>query len=376
MLRCLLAVALASTAAAAGWQPHHAAELVQTAKFLGSAGKGILAADESTGTIGKRFSSIGVENNEVNRQKYRELLFRTDKIEQCISGVIMFEETLYQKTGDGVPFAELLKHKNIVPGIKVDTGVVELPGTCGETATTGLDGLAKRCARYYQAGARFAKWRAVLRIDEKRGWPSKLAMQDNAWSLARYAAICQSEGLVPIVEPEILMDGPHSIEHCAKVTEEVLACVYKALSDNHVLLEGTMLKPNMVCPGSECNKPCTTAEMAYYTVQSLRRVVPTAVPAISFLSGGQTEEEATLNLNAMNSITSLSRPWALTFSYGRALQASALKAWGGKDENAAKASQAFLERANANGQAALGQYQGGAGGADAAKTNFVKNYAY
>jgi len=376
MLRAVLLCTFAASTLSAGWTPKHAAELIKTAKAIGAPGKGILAADESTGTIAKRFASINTENTEANRQKYRQLLFKTPKMEDYISGVIMYEETLYQKSDEGVPFPELLKSKNVITGIKVDTGVVELPGTHGETSTTGLDGLAKRCAKYYEAGARFAKWRAVLKIDEKTGCPSTLAMQENAWGLARYAAICQSEGLVPIVEPEILMDGPHTIEHCAKVTEEVLSYCYKALADNHVMLEGTMLKPNMICPGSECPKSVTTAEMAFHTVMTLRKAVPPAVPTICFLSGGQSEEEATLNLNAMNAITAVSKPWSLTFSYGRALQASCLKAWGGKDENIDKAKQVLFERAKANGEATLGKYAGGAGGADAAQKLFVKNYSY
>jgi len=358
------------------WVPKMAPELMRTAKALGAAGRGILAADESTGTIAKRFASIGVENTESNRQKYRQMLFSADGIENYISGVIMFDETIHQKSDAGTTFPEILKAKGILTGIKVDMGVVEIPGTGGETATTGLDGLAKRCAKYYDAGARFAKWRAVLKIDQKAGCPSPLAVQECAWGLARYAAICQSEGLVPIVEPEILMDGPHSIEHCARITQDVLAAVYKALSDNHVMLEGTCLKPNMVCPGSECNKACTTAEMAYHTISVLRKCVPPAVPTICFLSGGQSEEEATLNLNAMNAITAVDKPWSLTFSYGRALQASALKAWGGRDECLSMGAQVFIDRAKANSEATQGAYAGGAGGVDAAQKLFVKNYAY
>jgi len=222
-------------------------------------------------------------------------------------------------------------------------------------------------------GARFAKWRAVFRIDQKHGCPSNLAIQDNVWGLARYAAICQSEGLVPIVEPEILMDGPHSIQYCVKITEQVLAAVYKALADNHVMIEGTCLKPNMVCPGSDNSEPCSTAEMAFHTISVLRRCVPPAVPTICFLSGGQSEEEATLNLNAVNSVTAVSIPWSLTFSYGRALQASSLKAWGGKEENFEKAAQVFLNRVRANGLASKGMYMAGAVAGAAAESLFVKN---
>jgi len=372
----VVCLALTLCARGAGFVPRHAAELVRTASALGSMRRGVLAADESTGTIAKRFASIGVENTAENRQKYRQMLFQAEGVEKYISGVILYDETLKQCSSDGIPFPQLLSEKGVYAGIKVDTGVVEIPGTSGETSTTGLDGLAKRCARYYELGARFAKWRSVLRIDQKTGCPSTLAIKENAWGLARYAAICQSEGLVPIVEPEILMDGPHTIEHCARVTEEVLVAVYHALSENHVMLEGTCLKPNMVCPGSECSNACNTAEMAFHTVTVLRKCVPPAVPTICFLSGGQSEEEATLNLNAMNSITAVSKPWSLTFSYGRALQASALKAWGGKDANVAHAAKVFLERAQANSEATSGAYKGGAAGGDAAQRLFVKNYAY
>mmetsp|Transcript_14328 Transcript_14328/g.34653 ORF Transcript_14328/g.34653 Transcript_14328/m.34653 type:complete len:396 (+) Transcript_14328:3-1190(+) len=376
LLVLCLTLILCARGAGTGYVPRHSSELIRTARALGSDGRGVLAADESTGTIAKRFASIGVENTAENRRKYRQMLFQAEGVEQYISGAILYDETLKQSDDAGTPFPQLLSEKGIYAGIKVDTGVVEIPGTNGETSTTGLDGLAKRCARYYELGARFAKWRSVLRIDQKTGCPSALAVKENAWGLARYAAICQSEGLVPIVEPEILMDGPHTIEQCARITEEVLAAVYHALSENHVMLEGTCLKPNMVCPGSECSSACNTADMAFHTVSVLRKCVPPAVPTICFLSGGQSEEEATLNLNAMNSIVSVSKPWSLTFSYGRALQASALKAWGGKDSNLEAAAKVFVKRAKANSQATSGSYSGGAAGGDAAEKLFVRHYKY
>ncbi|KAJ6724087.1 FRUCTOSE-BISPHOSPHATE ALDOLASE 5 CYTOSOLIC-RELATED [Salix viminalis] len=253
----------------------YADELIKTARYIAKPGKGILAADESTGTIGKRFSSINVENIESNRQALRELLFTYGKALPYLSGVILFEETLYQKTSDGKPFVEVLQENNVIPGIKVDKGVVELAGTDGETTTQGFDSLGARCQQYYKAGARFAKWRAVLKIGPAE--PSELSIQQNAQGLARYAIICQENGLVPIVEPEILTDGVHDIQKCAAVTETVLAAVYKALNDHHVLLEGTLLKPNMVTPGSDSPK-VTPEVIAEFTVTALRRTVPPAVP--------------------------------------------------------------------------------------------------
>ncbi|GAA0166001.1 aldolase [Lithospermum erythrorhizon] len=347
-------------------------ELIANAKYIGTPGKGILAADESTGTIGKRFESINVENVEENRRALRELLFTTPNALQYLSGVILFEETLYQKTASGTPFVDVMKEGGVLPGIKVDKGTVELPGTNGETTTQGLDGLAQRCQEYYKAGARFAKWRAVLKIGANE--PSQLAINENANGLARYAIICQQNGLVPIVEPEILVDGPHSIDKCADVTERVLAACYKALNDNHVLLEGTLLKPNMVTPGSEAEK-ASPEVIAEYTVRALQRTMPAAVPAVVFLSGGQSEEQATVNLNAMNKLDT-KRPWTLTFSYGRALQQSTLKAWGGKAENVEKAQAAFLARAKANSEATLGKYTGDAALDGAMESLHVKDYKY
>lgn len=347
-------------------------ELAETANAIVAPGKGILAADESTGTCGKRFSAIGCENTEENRRLYRQLLFTADKsLSDHISGVILFHETFYQKADDGTPLVEILKQKGIIPGIKVDKGVVPLSHTLDECTTQGLDGLAERCAEYYKGGARFAKWRSVLKIGNHT--PSYEAMLENANVLARYASICQQNGLVPIVEPEVLPDGEHDLEMARRVTEEVLAFTYKALSDHKVFLEGSLLKPNMVTAGHGCQKKFTPQENASATVIALQRTVPAAVPGITFLSGGQSEEDATINLNAINSFPGR-KPWALTFSYGRALQASVLSAWQGKPENTKAAQAELVKRAKANGQAALGQYEGGLGGSG--KSLFVANHAY
>jgi fructose-bisphosphate aldolase class I len=346
-------------------------ELAATVTAVSRPGFGILAADESTGTIGQRFAKINTENNEDNRRAYREFLFRS-KLEDGISGVILFEETLFQKAADGTPFVDLLKAKNVIPGIKVDKGLVFLPGTKEEQATTGLDGLAERCQKYYQAGARFAKWRAVLKIGEGR--PSNLSINETAHTLARYAAICQENGLAPIVEPEILTDGNHSIEVCAEVTERVLAACIKSLLEHNVFLEGCFLKPNMVTQGADCPKKATKQEIAWFTVRTLSRTIPPAMRAVMFLSGGQSEEEATLNLNEMNKITAIARPWALSFSYGRALQSSTLKAWGGKAENVPAAQEALHSRIVANSQATIGKYAGGAAGDT--ESTYVANYSY
>jgi len=349
-------------------------ELVANARAIVAPGKGILAADESTGTIGKRFEGIKVENIEENRRAYRELLFTSgEDFHKYISGVIMYEETLGQKTADGVPFVELLQKQGILPGIKVDKGLVTLPGTNNETDTTGLDGLAERCKKYYQQGARFAKWRNVINVSDKI--PTELSVQANAFTLARYAVICQQNGLVPIVEPEVLMDGSHDLERALEVTTHVLATVYKALHDHHVFLEGTLLKPNMVLPGSDSGVKHVAIDIAIATVTALQRTVPAAVPGIVFLSGGQSEEEATLNLNAINALEG-AKPWKLSFSYGRALQSSTLKSWKGDKANVEEAKKIFLVRAKANSEAQLGKYAGGAGGASAAESLFQKNYKY
>ncbi|PSC70525.1 fructose bisphosphate aldolase [Micractinium conductrix] len=330
----------------------YAEELIANARAIATPGKGILAADESTGTIGKRLASIGCPNEESYRRELREMLFTSPGIENYISGVILFEETLYQNASDGTPFVKMLESKGIIPGIKVDKGVVTLPGTDGETETQGIDDLGKRCAKYYEQGARFAKWRAVLKIGN--GCPSELSINQNAYTLARYAIICQENGLVPIVEPEILSDGSHSIDVCAAVTERVLAACYKALSDHHALLEGTLLKPNMVLAGVDGPK-ADVKTAGWLTARTLNRTVPAAVPGVMFLSGGQSEEEATAHLAAMNQVTDVKKPWTLSFSFGRALQASALKAWGGKKENFKAGQDAFLAHAKANSEATLGK---------------------
>jgi fructose-bisphosphate aldolase class I len=354
----------------------YAAELIATANAISAPGKGILAADESTGTIGKRFDAIQVENVEDNRRKYRQLLFQAENLQENISGVILFEETLYQNADDGTQFVDILKSKGIIPGIKVDKGIKPLFGTNGECVTQGMDDLDARCAKYYAQGARFAKWRAVLHIKDTLGaTPSLVAIDENAQTLARYASICQMNGLVPIVEPEVLMDGDFGIETAAVATEKVLAACFKALSDHHVLLEGILLKPNMVRSGSDAAVPATPDEIALATVRVLQHTVPCAVPGITFLSGGMSEEEASLSLNAIN-LAPGPKPWSLTFSYGRALQQSVLQAWKGADDNVANAQTVLLARAKANGLANLGKYTGGCGGDAATASTFVKGYVY
>lgn len=348
-------------------------ELIANARAICRPGFGILAADESTGTIGNRFSKINVENIEENRRKYRELLFTTPGMEEHISGVIMYEETLGQSTADGKPFVDLLKEKGVIPGIKVDAGIVIISGTHDETATQGLDKLGDRCKKFYEKGARFAKWRAVLKIDVKNNCPSECAIAENAHTLARYASICQENGLVPIVEPEVLCDGTHTIEECADASERVFASVVKELHDQGVLLEGALLKPNMITPGMDCETKATPSEVAFYTVRTLSRTIPAALPGVMFLSGGQSEEDASVQLNAMNKLEGVPKPWSLSFSFGRALQASCLKAWQGKDENVEAAQKAFLGRAVANGQATLGKYEGGSGDTE---DLHIKKYVY
>ena len=339
----------------------HAAELVATARALAAPGKGILAADESTGTIGKRLGSIGVENTQANRQALRELLFTAPGFETRCSGVIMFEETLGQSCADGVSFVHLLQSRGIFPGIKVDKGVTVIPGLeqRGETTTAGLDGLELRCADFYEKGARFAKWRGVLTVGADGAGPSALCLSENADALARYAAICQKTGLVPIVEPEILTDGDHDVSVSQRVTEKVLQAVFRKLHEHGVMMEGMILKPNMVTSGADAKSRASIENAARMTVECLRRVVPPAVPGILFLSGGQSEADATAHLNAMNVLSrttpGLGAPWTLSFSYGRALQASALAAWRGDPANKEAAQKALLERAEANGRASLGE---------------------
>lgn len=327
-------------------------ELAKTIKELVVPGKGILAADESTATITKRFESIKVESTEENRRLYRELLFTTPSIEQYICGVILYEETLNQKTKDGTPFPAYLQKQGIVPGIKVDKGIIPLSNSPQENITQGLDGLGERLKNYKALGARFAKWRAVIPVTNTL--PSAYGLHANAEALARYASICQAEGIVPIVEPEVLMDGDHSIERCAEVTEKALYKVFRALHRNKVALEYIILKPNMVVPGLKHQPQASVQEVAKATLAVLRRTVPAAVPSINFLSGGQSDEVATAHLNEMNKIGN--NPWYLSFSYGRALQAPALKTWVGQQQNLNSAQEALLKRAKLNGSATTGQY--------------------
>ena len=329
--------------------------LPEIANAMVEKGRGILAADESTPTCTKRFDSIGVDSTEANRNAYRDMLFTTPDMEEFISGVILFDETLRQSTlKDGTPFPEYLTNLNVIPGIKVDKGAHNLPSTEGEKVTEGLDGLDARLKEYYELGARFAKWRAVITINESE--PSSTCVAANAHALARYAALCQENGIVPIVEPEILMDGSHTIEDSFVVTEEVLHSVFYELYGQNVLLEGMILKPNMVLSGYKCSEQASVNEVAEMTVTVLKRCVPSAVPGIAFLSGGQSNEDATAHLNSMNKILDNNSPWNLTYSYGRALQAPALDAWLGKEENVSAAQDAFYKRAKLNSLATKGDY--------------------
>jgi len=327
-------------------------ELARIAKAMVAKNKGILAADESSGTITKRFNSIKIESTEENRRTYREMLFTAPGAADYISGVILYDETLRQKTKDGTPFPEYLAKKGIIPGIKVDTGAKPLALFKGETITEGLDGLRERMVEYYKLGARFAKWRAV--IDIGAGIPTAFAIEANAQALARYAALCQENDIVPIVEPEVLMDGAHTIERCEEVTSTVLQTVFDQLFEHRILLEGMVLKPNMVISGKKAPKRAGPEEVAEATLRVLKRHVPPAVPGIAFLSGGQSSEEATLHLSLMNKAGPL--PWSLTFSYGRALQDDALKTWAGQAANYAAAQKQMAKRAKLNGLATTGSY--------------------
>jgi fructose-bisphosphate aldolase class I len=328
-------------------------QLNKIAQAMVAPGKGILAADESSGTIKKRFDAIGVESTEDNRRDYREMLFRSAEGMKHISGVILYDETIWQKAKDGTPLVDLIKKAGSIPGIKVDEGTKPLPMCPGEVITIGLDKLADRLPKYYEQGARFAKWRAV--IDIGAGIPSYACIRANAHALGRYAALCQTAQIVPIVEPEVLMDGDHDIERCQQATELVLKLQFEELYFQRVALEGIVLKPNMVISGKKNSKRAGIEEVAEKTVKVLKNCVPGAVPGIAFLSGGQSDEEATAHLDAMNKIGNL--PWKLTFSYGRALQHAPQTIWKGKSENVPAAQRAFSHRAKMNGLAALGQWK-------------------
>ena len=328
------------------------AALNKVANALVAPGRGILAADESGATIKKRFEAIGVESTENSRRDYRELLFRSAKMADRISGVILYDETLRQAAKDGTPLSKVIEQAGSIPGIKVDKGTKPLPFSPGEVITEGLDGLRERLIEYRGLGAKFCKWRAVLDIGP--GIPSFNCVNANAQALARYTALCQEEGLVPIVEPEVLMDGDHDIDRCSEVTEFVLKVVYQELYHAGVKLEGTVLKPNMIVPGKKCPKRVSVGEVAEKTLKVLKNCVPPAVPGIAFLSGGQSDVEATAHLDAMNRIADT--PWRLSFSYGRALQAAPQKAWSGKAENVTAAQTAFSHRAEMNGLASLGKW--------------------
>jgi len=330
------------------------AALNAVAEAMVTPGKGILAADESSGTIKKRFDVIGVESTADTRRDYRELLFRCDAMAESVSGVILFEETLYQCASDGTPLVELITAAGSIPGIKVDKGAQPMAGFPGETLTEGLDGLGERLAKDHARGARFAKWRAVIDIAD--GIPTWGAVKANAHALARYAAICQANDIVPIVEPEVLMDGAHDVARCDEVTRWVLNTVFAELYEQRVALEGMILKPNMVIYGKGCSTQASVQQVAERTVAALKAAVPAAVPGIAFLSGGQSDQQATAHLDAMNRMGPL--PWKLTFSYGRALQAAPQKAWSGRSENVSAAQAAFAHRARMNSQASLGRYEG------------------
>ncbi|WP_395772392.1 class I fructose-bisphosphate aldolase [Arenimonas sp.] len=331
-------------------------QLPEIAQAMVARGKGIIAIDESNATIKKRFDTVGVENTEENRRAYREMLLTTPGLGEHISGAILYDETLRQKTKDGVPFTQVMMDNGILPGIKVDKGTVPLAGFPGEVVTDGLDGLRERLNEYAGLGAKFAKWRAVININIEEGMPSDTCIEANAHALARYAALCQEAGIVPMVEPEVIMDGEHDIDDCFVVTEKVLRSLFNALYQHNVMLEGTILKASMVIPGKDCPDQASIEDVADYTVQCLKSAVPAALPGIVFLSGGQSDEDATAHLNEMNKQENL--PWPLSFSYGRAMQSAALKIWG-QDivNNVAKAQETVHARARDNGLAAIGEWK-------------------
>merc|ERR1711920_852117 len=345
-------------------------ELIATANTIASKGRGILAMDESNGTCGKRLDSIGVENTEDNRRAYRELLVTTPGLGEYISGAIMFEETLYQSSKGGKTFVDCLKEQNIVPGIKVDKGLVPMANSNGESWCQGLDGLAERCAEYYKQGARFAKWRSVVNIT---AGPTEKALNDCAYGLARYAAIAQANGLVPIVEPEVLLDGEHTIEQTYETALKIWAQTFKCMADQGVMFEGILLKPAMVTPGADCPERATPEKVAEMTLKMLKSRVPPAVPGIMFLSGGQSELEATLNLNAMNLTPN---PWHVSFSYARALQNSVIKHWAGDETKVEESQKILLGRAKANSDAQLGKFVVDEEMAAADERTYEKGYVY
>jgi len=353
----------------------YADELKETANKMVSEGKGLLACDESNGTVGTRLESIGLENNEANRRNWRELLFTTEDLEKYISGAILFDETLFQDSNDGTPFVDMLKEKGIIPGIKVDTGLKPLVGGGeGETWCSGLDGLYDNCVRYYERGARFAKWRTALRINTELNLPSDLAIEEAAHGLARYARICQEAGLVPIVEPEILIDGDHSIDSTAEVQERVITTVYKKLQESGVMLEGSLLKPSMTVGGVDAKEVSDPKIVAEKTVQTFERSIPPAMPGVTFLSGGLSEEDSSIYLNEINKVDRVG-PWKLTFSFSRAMQSSCLKKWNGKEENKEAAQKQLLARAQANSEASTGSYKAGSQPSDQ-ESLYVKDYVY
>ncbi len=328
-------------------------QLAKIAQAMVAKNRGLLAADESSGTIKRRFDTIGVESTADSRRDYREMMFRTaDAMKNNISGVILYDETIRQNAKDGTPLVKLIEQAGSIPGIKVDTGIKPLPNYPGEVYTEGLDGLAARLDEYYKLGARFAKWRAVIDIAD--GIPTYACIRANAHALARYAVLCQHANIVPIIEPEVLMDGGHDLERCYDVTEQVLKIVYAELYEARVFLEGTVLKPNMIVPGKKCSKQSSPEQVAMQTIRLFKQTVPVAVPGIAFLSGGQDDVEATANLDAINRMGAL--PWNVTFSYGRALQAAPQKAWSGKTENVSDAQAAFSHRARMNGLATTGAW--------------------
>jgi fructose-bisphosphate aldolase class I len=334
----------------------YSSELAQTARAMVAPGKGILAADESSGTIKRRFDAIGVESTEANRRDYRELLFRTSGASEFISGVILYDETIRQKAADGTPLVKVLQDQGIIPGIKVDAGAQPLAGTDGELVTEGLDGLRARFKEYYDLGARFSKWRAVITIGESI--PSAYCIRVNAAALGRYAALSQEAGIVPIVEPEVLMDGDHSIERCLEVTRATLLAVFAELHAQGIQLDGMILKPNMVLSGNKASNRASAEEVAKATVDCFLETVPAMVPGIAFLSGGQADDEATVNLDAINRYAAkVGAPWQLTYSFGRGLQAAPQKAWSGKAENVEAAKKAFYHRAKLSSAARQGKYE-------------------